>query len=267
MFQRRNIRPRIVDMGYRIVCDFDGTIATSDVTDVLLEVFAAPGWYDIEAQWLTGLIGSADCMARQVALLRCSRVAIDRLLDAVDIDPGFAGFVAFCRERDIELTIVSDGLDYAVARILARAGLGDLSIIANRLMFVAHDRYAMLSPHASPACRSGAGTCKCRAAGGADPEKPGDSRTTILIGDGRSDYCAAGAVDFVFAKSGLLGHCRANGISHLPYSNFFEIARLLSRHLPGLGASSAILAGDEAFLDPEQHPGLNETGMCGPPPP
>src|SRR5580698_927831 len=121
-------------MRYRIYCDFDGTIATSDVTDVLLEAFAAPGWRDIEAQWRAGLIGSADCMARQVALLHCSRPAFDRLLGAIEIDAGFPGFVAFCRRHDIVLTIVSDGLDYVVARNLARAGLDALPVAANRLM-------------------------------------------------------------------------------------------------------------------------------------
>jgi 2-hydroxy-3-keto-5-methylthiopentenyl-1-phosphate phosphatase len=263
MLKRRNIRQRIVDMGHRIVCDFDGTIATSDVTDVLLEAFAAPGWYDIETQWRAGLIGSADCMARQVALLRCRRPAFDRLLDAIDIDPGFAGFVAFCRERNIVLNIVSDGLDYAVARILTRAGLDDLPIIANRLMFVAPDRYAMLSPHASPACRSGAGTCKCWAAGASDPQEPGAPRTTILIGDGRSDFCAAGAADFVFAKNSLLGHCRANGISHLPYSNFSEITRLVSERFPDLGAFGAACAPVLA-RGVRRHPKLTGTGVRRP---
>jgi 2-hydroxy-3-keto-5-methylthiopentenyl-1-phosphate phosphatase len=268
---RRNVRQRIVDMKYRVCSDFDGTIATSDVTDLLLEAFAAPGWRDIEAQWRAGQIGSADCMARQVALLRCSRPAFDHLLDAIDIDPGFAGFVAFCNRHEIELTIVSDGLDYVVTRSLARAGLANLPIIANRLMFLGQSRHAMLSPHASPACRSAAGTCKCRAVGANEAEPLGDSRATILIGDGRSDFCAAGVVDFVFAKDDLLDHCRANGISHLPYSNFLEIARLMSERLPGLGAfrptRPPVVAGDYAFLGLESHPQPTGTGVRGPGPP
>ncbi|WP_448956118.1 MtnX-like HAD-IB family phosphatase [Labrys neptuniae] len=242
-------------MAYRIFCDFDGTIATSDVTDRLLEAFAAPGWHDIEDEWQAGLIGSAECMARQIELLRCSRPALDQLLDTVEIDPGFAGFVAFCREHDIELTVVSDGLDYAIARILVRAGLGQLPIVANHLVFLPDDHYAMLSPHASPACRTGAGTCKCRTVDSADLKGFGVPQSTVLIGDGRSDYCAAGAVDFVFAKDGLLGHCRDQDITHLPYQNFAEITALLSERLPGFEelapARTRVLAGDADFLGHE----------------
>ncbi|WP_181160980.1 MtnX-like HAD-IB family phosphatase [Labrys okinawensis] len=252
-------------MAYRIYCDFDGTIATRDVTDMLLEAFAAPGWLDIEAQWQAGLIGSADCMAREVALLHCSRPALDRLLDAVDIDPGFVGFVAFCRGHDIEPTIVSDGLDYAIRRILSRVGLGDLPVIANRLMFLAGDRHAMLSPHASPACHSRAGTCKCeavRSTGGTETD------STILIGDGRSDYCAAGVVDLVLAKAGLRDHCRTNGIVHLPYRDFAEVTRLLAAWLPSLGATGlsglSARACDGTFRGHEKPAVLFEARLSGP---
>lgn len=246
-------------MAYRIFCDFDGTIASRDVTDMLLEAFAAPAWREIEAQWQAGLIGSADCMARQVALLSASRPALDRLIDTVEIDPGFSGFVAFCRDHDIELTVVSDGLDHAIARILARAGLGDLPVIANRLLFLPQDRHAMLSPHAWPGCRSAAGTCKCRVAG-AGSEK--DRRTTILIGDGRSDYCVAGIVDLVFAKAGLLDHCRANGITHLPYRDFAEITQLLAERLAGL--ETVELTADDAFFGREPPAASHRSGLPGP---
>ncbi|MDT3382392.1 MtnX-like HAD-IB family phosphatase, partial [Labrys neptuniae] len=252
------------EMAYRIYCDFDGTIATSDVTDVLLEAFAAPGWRDIEAQWQAGLIGSAVCMARQVALLHCSRPALDHLLDAVDIDPGFVDFVAFCRDHDIEPIIVSDGLDYAIRRILSRVGLGDLPVIANRLMFLAEDRHAMLSPYASSACHSAAGTCKCEAVRSAGTA---EAHTTILIGDGRSDYCAAGVVDLVFAKAGLREHCQANGIVHLPYADFAEVTRLLAERLPNLGAAGLAdlptHAPSGAFLGQEKQAALLEAGIPG----
>ena len=57
-------------MRVNVVCDFDGTIALEDVTDSLLDRFADPAWKHIEAQWLAGIFGSRECMARQVGISR-----------------------------------------------------------------------------------------------------------------------------------------------------------------------------------------------------
>jgi len=211
-----------------IFCDFDGTVAAGDVTDMLLAAFAGPSWHEIEAQWEAGAIGSAICMARQVALMKCSRVALDAVLDGVAIDPAFPAFVAHCQSIGASLTILSDGLDYAIARILARARVTSLPIIANRLLFLDEERHAMVSHHIAAACRSGAGTCKCEAAA-----QLGGAGLSILIGDGRSDFCAARAVDFVLAKDALLRFCRAQGIAHVPFSDFSQVPNLLDNYLAG----------------------------------
>ncbi|GLS17447.1 2,3-diketo-5-methylthio-1-phosphopentane phosphatase [Labrys miyagiensis] len=213
-------------MTYRILCDFDGTVTHGDVTDMLLEAFAEPGWRDIEAQWQAGVIGSAACMERQVALLRCDRQALNAMLDTVQIDVGFLGFAARCRQLEIPLAIVSDGLDYAIRRILSRDGIGDLPVIANRLIFLDDERYAMLSPHAVAGCRSAAGTCKCRAADPVEKEEQ-----IVLIGDGRSDFCVAEAADIVFAKDELLAYCRLQGIEHVPFEHFAQLTDFLSMGL------------------------------------
>ena len=52
-----------------IFCDFDGTVTTSDVTDVLLEELADPEWKIIEAQWVNGEIDDCECMSEQFALI------------------------------------------------------------------------------------------------------------------------------------------------------------------------------------------------------
>ena len=56
----------------QIFCDFDGTISIQDATDFILARFADAEWRDIEEQWKRGTIGSAQCMQRQVALIRAS---------------------------------------------------------------------------------------------------------------------------------------------------------------------------------------------------
>jgi 2-hydroxy-3-keto-5-methylthiopentenyl-1-phosphate phosphatase len=120
------------------------------------------------------------------------------------------------------LVIVSDGLEYAIEHVFARAGIAGLPIIANRLLFLGEERLAMVSPYASPTCSSDAGTCKCAQV---DKAAPGDF--TVLIGDGRSDFCVAQQVDCVLAKGKLLDFCRTNGIPHVAFSDFREISGFL----------------------------------------
>jgi 2,3-diketo-5-methylthio-1-phosphopentane phosphatase len=208
-------------MALRILCDFDGTIATQDVTDSLLSRFAPPAWETIEAEWKAGRIGSRACMARQVALIRATPDAIDRHLAGIELDPHFAGFVRLAHAYGMPLSVVSDGLDYAIRTLLAREGLGDVPIIANHLERIGADRYRLLFPYAEPACSAASGTCKCAVANAAGTQ-------TLLIGDGASDFCAAATVDLVFAKAALLDHCRAQGLPHVPCADFAEAQTLLA---------------------------------------
>jgi 2,3-diketo-5-methylthio-1-phosphopentane phosphatase len=212
-------------MHCRIICDFDGTIALEDVTDVLLERFALPEWQSIEQQWKSGEIGSRECMSRQVDLLRATPRELDDCLDAVAIDPHFPAFAALARRLGCELLVVSDGLDHAIHRVLSRFGLGHLPIRANRLQSTGADTWRLGFPHASDGCAKGAGTCKCRIAG------DHDRVLRLLIGDGASDFCAAAAVHMVFAKRRLIAHCRDSGLPHVPFADFAEAARLLCRLL------------------------------------
>ena len=210
-------------MQWTIYCDFDGTIAVEDVTDSVLSRFALPGWEAIEAEWEAGHIGSRECMLRQVAMIRASRAELDRHLDGIEIDPWFPAFVGACEEAGIELTVVSDGIDYAIGRILGRHGLSHLKVVANRLEILDGDRYRLTFPYANEACMKASGTCKCKVAGAAQAQ----ARMSLLIGDGTSDMCAASAVDLVFAKDKLLTFCREERLPVVPYRHFGDVTRLL----------------------------------------
>lgn len=210
-------------MDWRVLCDFDGTIALEDVTDSILERFALDGWQDIEAEWKDGVIGSRECMAKQVALIRATKVELDDHLDQVAIDPAFPAFVAFCQAADVPLTVVSDGLDYAIRRILGRSGVNDLPILANRLETAGPRHYRLSFPHANAACANASGTCKCKIA---ETQTAGQA-LSLLIGDGASDMCAAGSVDLVFAKDKLLAYCRDKGLPFVAFRDFSHASDLL----------------------------------------
>lgn len=212
---------------WTILCDFDGTVSVEDITDSLLERFGRPGWQEIEQAWRRGEIGSHDCMAQQVALLEATAAEMEDHLDSMSIDRAFPVFAEAVREAGIPMAIVSDGLDYAIRRILGQHGLGDLPVIANRLEAVGQSGWQLDFPYGSPGCRSG--NCKCSCAGGARAE----GRRVLLIGDGASDFCVAGEVDLVFAKHRLIEHCRAAAIPYVPITSFADALALLPTLLAG----------------------------------
>ncbi len=214
-------------MLWQALIDFDGTISCRDTTDAILQRFAEPGWEEIEAQWEAGAIGSRECMERQVALLRVSPDVLDTFTASLEIDWGFSAFVRLCQRHGVPVTVVSDGLDRTIHTLLGRAGLGHLPVVANHLEPIGGDRWRMTSPHAAPGGACGSGTCKCRIASGLS--RP----LTLLVGDGRSDFCLAGEADLVFAKKSLIAHCREATIPHHPFADFAQAVSLLESVLAG----------------------------------
>ena len=214
---------------WNILCDFDGTIAVEDVTDSLLDRFAPPEWQVLERDWRAGKIGSAECMAGQVALLDATREEIDAHLAMLRIDPAFPQFVESALGAGATLRVVSDGLDYAIRAILARYQLDVLPVLANRLVQTGPRKWKLETPFSDPHCRIGSGHCKCASA----VREHNRHHRVLLIGDGASDFCAAGEADYVFAKHRLIEHCRHAAIPHTSIVGFADAIGLLPALMAG----------------------------------
>jgi len=219
----------------RIFVDFDGTISLEDTTDVVLERFADPSWQQVESEWRAGHIGSRECMKRQVELIRATPEELDTLCEEIPLDPHFPDLVALCNQKSIPVTVVSDGLDRTITRMLSRFDI-DVPLLANKLVYLGDRRWTLEFLYSDPGCEAGAGNCKCLAL----TKKPHTLR--ILIGDGRSDFCASETADLVLAKSALVEHCQANGVPFIVFGNFAGATPLLAdwiealeRHYPATG--------------------------------
>jgi len=210
-----------------VFCDFDGTITQVDVTDQILSQFAHPSWQEIEQAWVRGLIGSRECLERQLALVDASAEELDALIDAVPVDPGFSDFYRFLRQRAFPLYVVSDGFDYVIRRVLRRAGVdGELRngehIFCSALR-VEGRRLVLSFPHSPTPCAHGCATCKADIIARLAPV----DRPVIFIGDGLSDRFALERAHLIFAKRQLLAYCREKGISCRSFETFRDIAGAL----------------------------------------
>ena len=208
-----------LDSQLLFIIDFDGTVAPVDTVDALLERFAAPEWRAVEEEWAKGAIDSRQCMSRQIALVRGEQSEIEEFLYSVEIDPWFPHFVHYARQI-AELAVVSDGLDEPIHRALR--GLG-IPIYANRMDFLPGG-LGISFPYTNRACTVGSGVCKCAVARSLDS---GRGLTTVLIGDGRSDFCLARSADFVFAKGTLRRMCEAENIIYTPFETFGDVLTIV----------------------------------------
>jgi 2,3-diketo-5-methylthio-1-phosphopentane phosphatase len=205
----------------RIYCDFDGTISKRDVTDHMLGKFADPVWEAVEADWQAGRITGAECMRKQIALLRASDAELDAELDRQDLDPGFVEFAEWCASQDLPLTVVSDGVDRFIRRILSRHALGHLPVISNQLAGT-ESRRSLQQPWLRQGCAAGSGVCKCEVVTATGADAP-----LVFVGDGRSDFCVSARADILFAKDALAAYAGARGQPHHVFADFDDVRRRL----------------------------------------
>ena len=219
-------------MNLDITIDFDGTVTLEDTTDLMLERFADPKWRAVEAEWVNGLIGSRECLARQAALLNASPEEIDAALDAVETDLGFPRFLREAQALGASMKIVSDGFDRFIEPILARIGV-KIPLLSNRLVAAGSRSWRAEFPHESPDCCNESGVCKCATTA--------LGKFRLLIGDGRSDFCVAQEADLVFAKGKLAEFCREENILHRPIASFRDARAYMMElfKLPARGSAAA----------------------------
>ena len=209
-----------------IFSDFDGTITQADVTDRILDELAAPAWREVEDEWVRGLIGSRECLERQMALVDASEKQLNALIDSIPIDPGFPAFYRFTRKHRIPFYVVSDGFDHVIRRVLKHSGVrGPLEngshLFASALNVVG---YRLGASFPEKACAHGCATCKA-----AIVKRLGRGhRPVIFIGDGLSDRFAVRHADIVFAKKQLLEFCRSHGITCREFKTFADLQKQLA---------------------------------------
>jgi 2-hydroxy-3-keto-5-methylthiopentenyl-1-phosphate phosphatase len=215
-------------MQISISCDFDGTITLVDTVDAILETFAEPEWREVEKDWEAGKMGSRECLGAQTALLRVSPADLDAFIDDIAVDADAKEFFADCVKLSLPVSVVSDGYDWVVRRVLSRMGLRGLPIVANRLVHMGEDRWSLRFPYSAANC--GSGVCKCAVVN--QPAK------LVHIGDGRSDMCVSDKCDVVFAKGRLLEHRNRLGLESIGFETFATVRALLPA-LPALEPQAA----------------------------
>lgn len=242
-----------------ILVDYDGTVATTDVSDTIMAEHVAGAWEAEAAAYDAGLMGSRRLMEREVEMMDVPESVF--LATAADQphDPGFVPFVEHARAVGIPVEVVSDGFGFFIQPALASLGVGDLPVISALTTFDGR-RASIAYPNGHPTCLI-CGTCKRnrvlahQAAG----------RAVVFIGDGESDRYAAGYSDIVWAKRALVRICLEAGWPFQRWTEFREIEAWLADVITAWRIDATTLpppAAHSFFCGPE----VWGEGLVDPPP-
>ncbi|HZT67460.1 MAG TPA: HAD-IB family phosphatase [Acidimicrobiales bacterium] len=203
-----------------VFLDFDGTITVADTGVHLLDRLAPPGWRSVGQGYAEGTMGSRECQTREWALLSHDEDLLRSVAREVPLDPGFVPLVEFLRQREAEVTVVSDGFGFRAAEVCAEVGV---DLLTNEVDW---GRGELGYPNADRCCPcASCGTCK--QAPIRDARRRG--RATVFVGDGISDCKAALLADVLFAKAALADWCDDVGVDYRPFSGLADVISGLGR--------------------------------------
>ena len=201
-----------------VLCDFDDTTAVENVAEMIMFRFGGDGWRDLRQEFRQGHFTLREYQEAAFSTAEAGRDEMVALVqEKATLRSYFKELRAYCRQHDIPLAIVSNGLDFYVKALLEREGLSDVPYYTVQTR-VSSDGIRFAYPYATKGCFD-YGNCKCLVL----RRYRDQGRRVLYVGDGRSDFCAATAADLVFARSDLARYCETYGINHVPFRDFSDV--------------------------------------------
>ncbi len=208
----------------KIFIDFDGTITKKDVGDALFIHFGGNQCIDFIEEYRQGRTSAIECFRKEcIACGSIDKKELDNFIDSQEIDETFKDFKLFCKNNNIEIFILSDGMDYYIDEILKNNNITDVPVYTNQLQLESLDGSSkfILKP-IFPFTDENCDRCACCKRNHM-LVLSADDDIIIYIGEGYSDRCPVRYADLVFAKDDLLKYCQQENISYFEYHSFADV--------------------------------------------
>ncbi len=211
----------------KIFCDFDGTITFRDAWVDIGNFFIKnkEKHSKIISAYESTQISSKECFIEECALIEDFDAEImDKIIGEQNIDPYFISFYNFCKNNNIEITIVSEGMEYYIGKILLKYGI-DVKYYSNDII-INNNKISLTFPNSDSECLI-CGCCKRNIL----LNNTADDEISVYIGDGQTDNCVVHYADIVFAKKALASYCWKNNITYFDYNDFLDIRKKIEKIL------------------------------------
>ncbi len=211
---------------YTVFTDFDGTISVKDIGDAMFERFGNLEICTKSFQdYRSGSIDAKECWRKGCETFPpIGREMFREFAMDYPIDENFHGFVDFCDNHAIPVTIVSDGFDAYIDPVLEREQLQRLPRLSNEMRFLDDGTVQPVFPYTDAECVRCA-NCKRNHI----ITRSGDDEVIVYIGDGISDRCPVQYADIVFAKDSLVNYCEEQNITFHRFENFSDVLNVFRR--------------------------------------
>lgn len=212
-----------------IISDFDGTITERDSLNLLLNRFGPPDWEKYEDSYEAGTLRGSEALEKEMSLLKIDlERATAIVLDEIKVREDFPGFVRFCKENSIPLTIVSCNFERLIKSILSKHNFADIPLRSNEIISE-NGKYKIVAGKPShPECRE----CHhCKALTVREFRNKG--YFTIYLGDGLTDRCPAWEADITFARGRLKRSLDKIGMENRELDGFANLMLVISSMLKG----------------------------------
>lgn len=198
-------------------CDFDGTLTEEDVSFLILDRYAEGDWRAILKEYQSGAISVGAFNNRAFAMVKQEQATLEDLVcNEAKLRPGLSALVEYCRLNNIEMAIVSNGLDFYIRALLGKNGLNHLRVIAATTEFTS----------------SGLDSHYYASDGRELMAEFKEYYTNSFIqrgfqvfyaGNGPSDIPASKLAEHTFATDSLLDFYIQQGVPHTPFNDLHDI--------------------------------------------
>ena len=208
-----------------ILCDFDGTITTQDVTNHILDHFTGTGWRQrVLPRYWAGEMNHFQLMGELYGTLQKPETDLIEISREIKFRDNFDKLVEYCRAKKYSLAVVSGGLDFYIRAFLP----SDIPFFSYRGQFDPAGSWQVHLPEWPEVNLAGGEDFKVRVLEELKREHPHD-HPVVFIGDGRNDGPVAAAADLVFAVKGsrLVEICAARHQNCIVFEDFAEVIAAL----------------------------------------
>jgi 2-hydroxy-3-keto-5-methylthiopentenyl-1-phosphate phosphatase len=213
----------------KIFCDFDGTVTKNDIwVNSLGKFIKNKKEFSILCDEFSNCqISARNCIRKELDLVEDFEFDLfNEYLEKEELDDYFIDFYEFCKLKNYDLFILSEGLDYYINFILSKFKI-KLKFYSNKLILKNDSQFIRLGcefPYSDENC-SWCGMSKRNII--LSNANDFENDVSVFIGDGISDSCAANYADIVFAKGDLASYCWKNNITYFEYKNFNDVKNKL----------------------------------------